>query len=484
MSLLVVYNININYSACVARNFGENHTPKGLKSLRLKNILILLTLVACWVMYIPQAFAGVDVYVEGKIVQFDAPPIIDASSNRTLVPFRQVFEALGAEVWFDSRLNSAFGQKGDLTIELPINQKVAYKNNEQIQLDVATRAINGRTMVPLRFIGESLGCRVDAHNTPDGSRVDIAWIDPGQPDNERLLKEITTTASDSELLIELKVEDGLNKVFKLGNPDRLVIDLHNTTNGVDEILNLDNSMVSAIRTGQLASDTTRMVLDLKKIVDYHFEINKDALLIRIVEPTGSNDVTVPNESAGQSEQPMPVVDDKLIILDPGHGGIDVGAIGASGKYEKNLVFDITNQLKTALEDEGYTVVLTRSDDSYISLDERVNIADHTNAFAFVSIHANSAANSSAEGLEVYKYYGSDPKLAQNVLDAILIQTGQVNRKVKEAGFYVIKNTLMPSVLIETGFISNTREEAFLWDQENQEDIVRGIVEGIMKYQGR
>ncbi len=435
-------------------------------------------------MYIPQAFAGVDVYVEGKIVQFDAPPIIDASSNRTLVPFRQIFEALGAEVWFDARSKSAFGLKGDLTIELPINLKVAYKNGEQIQLDVATRAINGRTMVPLRFIGESLGCRVDAHNTPEGTRVDIVWIDPGRPDNERSLKEITTTANDSELLIELKVEDGLNEVFKLGNPDRLVIDLQNTTNGVDDILNLDNPMVSAIRTSQLTSDTTRMVLDLKSMVDYYFEKNNHSLLIRIVEPTGLNDAIVPIEPAGESEQPMPVVNDRLIILDPGHGGKDVGAIGVSGKYEKDLVLGITNQLRTALEDEGYTVVLTRLDDSYVSLDERVNIADRTNAFAFVSIHANSAANPFAEGLEVYKYYDSDHKPAQNVLDAILMQTGQVNRNVKEAGFYVIKNTLMPSILIETGFISNVREEAFLWDQENQEDIVRGIVKGIMKYQGR
>jgi len=137
-----------------------------------------------------------------------------------------------------------------------------------------------------------------------------------------------------------------------------------------------------------------------------------------------------------------------------------------------------------LEDEGYEVILTRNDDSYISLEERVNIADRTNAFAFISVHANSTANSSVEGLKVFKFYGSDPKLAQNVLDSILRQTGQVNRKVKEAGFYVIKNTLMPAILIETGFISNPREEDFLWNPENQEHIVRGIVDGIMNYQGK
>lgn len=431
--------------------------------MRFKNLLILLTIAACWLLHVPQALAGVDVYVGGKPLQFDAPPIIDTSSNRTLVPFRQIFEALGANVWFDGNARSAFGQKEGLIIQLPINQKVAYKNNNQIQLDVATQAVNGRTMVPLRFIGESLGCRVDAQSTPTGLKVDIAWMNSGQPGNARSLKEINTETNDLEYLIELKVEDGENKIFKLSNPSRLVIDLQSTSNVADEILNLDNPLVSSIRTGQLNGSTTRVVLDLKNMADYQVEKNKDSLLIRIKYP----------------KQSPP--DAKLIILDPGHGGEDVGAIGYSKKYEKDLVFDIANQLKMALEKEGYTVILTRADDSYVSLEDRVQIANGTNAFAFVSIHANSFANSSAEGLEVFTFYGSNHELAQNVLDSILKQTGQVNRKVKEAGLYVIKNTLMPAILIETGFISNPREEAFLWDQENQKDIVRGIVEGITKY---
>lgn len=479
-----------------------------------KLILTLFTLVAFGLLQLPQAFAGgnILVYVDDKQVKFDAQPIMETSSNRTLVPFRQIFEALGAEVWYDSNVKSAFGQKGDLTIELPVNQEVAYKNNSKIQLDVATQVVNGRTMVPLRFIGESLGCRVDARNTPAGLRVDIAWIDSGQPDNSRSLEEIITTANDLALLIELKVEEGENKFFKLANPDRLVIDLQNTTNQAEEIIELDDPVVFSIRTGQLNSTTTRVVLDLNSDINYQVEKNKDALVIKVdypaaepgeaIDPTESGGQAGPDESdgsntpdeldegtepvdpIGQPGQQMPEVNDNLIILDAGHGGKDVGAIGYSGKYEKDLVFNITNQLKTALEDEGYEVILTRGDDSYVSLEERVNIADRTNAFAFISIHANSAVNSSVEGLEVFKFYGSDPKLAQNVLHSILRQTGQVNRKVKEAGFYVIKNTLMPAILIETGFISNPREEAFLWDPENQEDIVRGIVDGIMNYQGR
>jgi len=442
-----------------------------------------MTMVACWVMYIPQAFAGVDVYVEGKMVQFDAPPIVDSASNRTLVPFRPIFEALGAEVWFDSSAKAAFGQKGDLTIQLPLNQMVAYKNNQAIQLDVATQSVQGRTMVPLRFIGETLGCQVDAQKTTDGTRIDIAWLK--QPGNARSLKDVETKTVDQELLIELEVEDGVNKVFKLRNPDRLVIDLQETTNQAGEVHNVDSPLVSAIRTGQLDSATTRVVLDLKDTVSYRLENNKASLLINLAgEATRSSGPAIPGDPADQNGQPEPAANDRLIILDAGHGGRDVGAIGASGKYEKDLVFDITGQLKTAMEVEGYTVILTRPDDSYVSLEERVNIADLYNAFAFISIHANSTANSAIEGLEVFKYYDSDPQLAQNALESILSQTGQANRRVKEAGFYVIKNTLMPAILIETGFISNAQEEAFLWQPENQEAMVQGIVKGIMSYQGR
>lgn len=459
--------------------------------MRFNNMFILLIFVACWVFYAPQALAGVNVYVAGKSVPFDVPPIVDTSSNRTLVPFRHIFEALGAEVWFDNRVNAAFGKKGDLTIELPMNQKVAYKNNEHIQLDVATQVVNGRTMVPLRFISESLGCRVDAHNTPDGLRVDITWLEPDRPEevtlsNERTLTDISTTISDTELVIELTVEDGLNKVFILRSPERLVLDLQNTTNRAAEKVNLEHPLVSAIRTGQLNNETTRVVLDLKGVISYHFEKDNDSLLITVAdELSATAGATTTGEPAGRPAQPVLVPDEQLIILDAGHGGRDIGATGVSGKYEKDLVLTITNQLKTALEDEGYNVILTRSDDTYVSLDERVAIADRTNAFAFVSIHANSTANNAAvQGVEIYKYYGSDSRLAQHVLEGILERTGQNNRKVKEAGFYVIKNTLMPAILIEIGFISNSWEEAFLWEPNNQADIVKGIVAGIMAYQGR
>ena len=441
--------------------------------MHYKNVAFILALAVFWMLAPLQAIAAVNVYVDGQQVNFDTQPIVDTAANRTLVPFRQIFEALGAEVRYDSITNSVFGKKDNLTIELPINEKVAYKNNELITLDAASRIVNGRTMVPLRFISETLGCTVEAQNTTSNLEINInADKFTGKL---RLLKGIQTENDDLKFVVEFEVEDGENIINKLDNPGRLAIDLQNTTNNTTDNLNLDNPFVSSIRTSQFDSTTTRVVLDLKTDVDYQIEQNKDSLVVSISDPKVKPPSTEP------PKQETPGTGNKLIILDPGHGGSDTGAIGSSGKYEKDLVLQIADKLKAALENSGYSVLLTRPDDTYVSLEDRAKIANNTNAFAFVSIHANSFSGPSAKGLEVYTMYGTDHSLAQDVLDSILAKTGQVNRKVKEAGFYVIKYATMPSILIETGFISNPQEEAFLWNEENQNEMVQGIVEGIKKY---
>ncbi|MEG6615941.1 copper amine oxidase N-terminal domain-containing protein [Peptococcaceae bacterium 1198_IL3148] len=133
--------------------------------------------------------------MEGEQINFDAQPVIDG--GRTLVPFRQIFEALGAEVDYDSHSKVALGTKDDVTIELPINQALAYINDEKLELDVATQVLKGRTMVPLRFIGESLGYEVEAKQTASGLKIyigeDLQSIDTaGQELNSYVLDIIDT----------------------------------------------------------------------------------------------------------------------------------------------------------------------------------------------------------------------------------------------------------------------------------------------------
>ncbi len=438
----------------------------------MKRIITLLIFLCLAVMFPLQAFAAdIEVYVDGHRLAFDSPPIID--NDRTLVPFRQIFEALGAEVSYDTATRTAVGVKDDLTIRLPIGKNIGYVNEKSVQLDVASKIVNGRTLVPLRFISENFGCTVDAQKISGRLVINITGSEQSGKDEDeqpivelkRSLTEINVLDTDDEelFILELAVESGVNNSFTLKNPHRLVIDLEDTAWKDADIPQFKNDWVSAVRVAQNSATKTRVVLDLRQEVNYTLDQQKDKLI-----------VTVKPKKAWKPDY-------NLIVLDAGHGGNDVGAIGASGKYEKNLVFDITQLAKAKLENQGIKVVMTRPGDQTRSLQERVDIANQTNAFAFVSIHANSALNSQAHGVEVYTKRGSDHTFARIVVNSIVAETGQYNRGDKEADFYVIKHTVMPAILIETGFISNPQEEEFLWNKANQEKMAQGIVNGILSF---
>ncbi|MEG6615940.1 N-acetylmuramoyl-L-alanine amidase family protein [Peptococcaceae bacterium 1198_IL3148] len=439
----------------------------------MKRSLTLLIFLGIIMLLLPvQAFAGnIDVYVDGNQLTFDSPPIID--NNRTLVPFRYIFEALGAEVSFDAATRTAIGTKDNLTIRLPINQNKGYINNEAVQLDVASQLIKGRTLVPLRFIGESMGCEVEAKNSASGMVINIT----SKTDNDhsssdpipvaaRSLSDLEVEADEEQFVLELEVEEGVNNSFTLSNPYRLVLDLENTAWQKADIPSFDCDFVAGIRVAQNQETKTRVVLDLNQPVTFHLDQQEDKLI-----------VTVKPKHVWKPDY-------NVVVLDAGHGGGDVGAIGYSGAYEKNLVIDITQLVEKKLADKGFKVVMTRPGDQTRSLAERVEIANQTNAFAFVSIHANTAASRQATGLEVYTKRGSDHTFAKIMVDSILAQTGQNNRGDREADFYVIKNTVMPAILIETGFISNPQEEQFLWNKANQEKIAEGIVNGIINFRSK
>lgn len=146
---------------------------------------LFLTVLLAMALAVPAATASVTVYVDNQQVQFDQQPFVDQQAKRTLVPFRQIFEALGAEVWYDEATHSAIGQKNGLTIQLPIDQAKALVNGKETALDTKSQIINGRTMVPLRFISENLGCTV----TPEGNlnnlaiRISSGHIEPKRAQN-------------------------------------------------------------------------------------------------------------------------------------------------------------------------------------------------------------------------------------------------------------------------------------------------------------
>ena len=181
--------------------------------------------------------------------------------------------------------------------------------------------------------------------------------------------------------------------------------------------------------------------------------------------------------------------DRLIVIDPGHGGSDPGAKSVNGRFEKDLNFSIGLKLNEALKAKGYNTLMTRERDEFVDLYDRANMANDSYADIFISIHGNSIGNNtSVKGLEVY--YCSENKthiedelypLAKSIYDELIKATGAKERGVKTARYVVIRETLMPSVLIETGFLSSPEEEALLYSEEYQDKIVEGIVKGVERY---
>ncbi|MGL5718797.1 MAG: N-acetylmuramoyl-L-alanine amidase family protein [Paraclostridium sp.] len=157
---------------------------------------------------------------------------------------------------------------------------------------------------------------------------------------------------------------------------------------------------------------------------------------------------------------------KKVFLDPGHGGSDSGAIGVNNSYEKDIVLSITKKVEQLLKKQGIDVRLARDTDKTVSLKERTDTANAWNADCFVSIHCN-AFNKKAKGLEVFSLNESTSNLAKDVLEGILNEKAYtLNRGVKFARFYVIKNSKLRACLVETAFIDNEEDYKILIEKQD------------------
>ncbi|MGI1658805.1 MAG: N-acetylmuramoyl-L-alanine amidase [Desulfitobacterium sp.] len=185
---------------------------------------------------------------------------------------------------------------------------------------------------------------------------------------------------------------------------------------------------------------------------------------------------------------------KTIMIDPGHGGPDVGAVGPSKTYEKDNTLGIALALKDILTQAGAEVLMTREEDcspaaKYTELEDlkaRVALANSYNTDLFISIHNDAFTNPDTNGTSVY-YSSANPKrneslhLAGSIRTAVISTLNSRDRGVKQAAFYVLKNTKMPSILLETAFISNTYEEARLQNPTFRQNVAAGIFRGIYAF---
>lgn len=311
---------------------------------------------------------------------------------------------------------------------------------------------------------------------------------------------------------------------RLSNPDRLYFDVKDAhiSKEINTSIPVGDGILKTVRASQFNKTTVRVVLDLDEISDYQTFIFDDPARLVI-------DVYGKTRTADKPD--MNFVK-RRIVLDPGHGGHDPGAVGPKNLYEKDVVLDIALKLKKVLmEDPFNEVFLTRERDIFIPLEERTAMANKKNADLFVSIHANASPRREAKGIETYLLNWTDDEEAirvaarenaislkkmramnrqVDIVDVIksdLIRENKrdesiklanyiqrslisnldsdtkhvLNLGVKQALFYVLFGAKMPSVLVEVSFISNPEEERLLSNDAYRTEIAKGIAKGLNTY---
>ncbi len=331
----------------------------------------------------------------------------------------------------------------------------------------------------------------------------------------------------------------LKKDPSIGKPPRLYVDMANSRLRKDMQTNIpiNDDLLSNVRIGQYTLDSVRVVVDIKSFRNYKIFSLKNPF--RIVIDVWGEERQTASKSPGQPIAPdsksklspgalakQLALGVRRIVIDPGHGGKDFGAPGhVKGVHEKDITLQISRRLAKKIEkDLGCEVILTRNSDRYLTLEERTAIANTKNADLFISIHTNAAKSSNANGIETYflnlatdddailvaarenatstknisdlqsilndlmfnAKVNESSRMAGHVHESVISRMRSVypdirNKGVKQAPFYVLLGAQMPSILVETSFISNPKECRRLTNAKYQDHLCEGIFKGVRKY---
>jgi N-acetylmuramoyl-L-alanine amidase len=263
-------------------------------------------------------------------------------------------------------------------------------------------------------------------------------------------------------------------IVKLSNPHRIVVDIKGIEINKNQFeIPKPQGKVKDVRISnyeQEGLDVVRTVFELNNF--YGYDIKSD-------NPAEKINLSILDKEESEEKEFS-----NLIVIDAGHGGFDPGAIGPSGLEEKEVNLAIARKVNDGLKNSGYNVVMTRKKDKFISLTSRVKMAKEKDAGIFLSIHINASNKSYTQGTETFVAKdgsSKDMELAEIVQAGLIESLKLENRGVRKDNFYVIRNTPMPSILVELAFISNPHEESLLSNDLFREKAANSIIEGLIKY---
>jgi N-acetylmuramoyl-L-alanine amidase len=386
-------------------------------------------------------------------------------------------------------------------------------------------------------------CGESAENEPASvSAENLNKIDPLEPRGYSLVTKIAPALFEgsTQVLVELTGAVTVKSAALAGDPsrglpERFYADLAGArlARGITAAIPPDDPCIQQIRAAQFDASVVRVVLDMKGPCESKASLlgQPPRLVIDVRSKTTVRESPpVTRAKASPRERPAvpSVTKTRRIVLDPGHGGKDTGAIGHGGLMEKDVVLVVARKLARRLTKElGVEVTLTRGDDSFVALEERTAIANRENADLFISLHTNASPNPQVRGVETYYLNNTDDEAAKRLaarenststrrvsdiqfILSDLIQNSKLEdsislahhlhsslvnhagRKlgdvkdlgVKQALFLVLVEAKMPSVLAEIFFITNPNDARWLGRDPYQDSIVEGLFQGIKEYYRR
>ncbi|OWA33356.1 hypothetical protein B9G55_22020 [Saccharibacillus sp. O16] len=495
---------------------------------------VLLLLLLVMPLAAPHAAAenvNASIMLDGQIIDGAEPQVVKGT---IMVPIRVVSEQLGYAVkWNKAEQRITIGSQTSPLV-LTIGSLTADSGSSRIPLLQAPFVKAETTYVPLRFVGSQMGLSVKwdqaAHTVylesppPPPSEVPV----PTKPDPATNPGSTTPPVSNQVSI------DGINfsadrltiatgsslapKVQKLDNPARIVVDLKGTQFGPGM---MQSGTMNSTKSGTLTvagsaivkqvrfsmfdttTSTTRFVVDLNQTSPYTVSTQGNQVIVDL-----SGGAATPNPSPGSGANPgtspdngttvpggipvptppvtpPPTNGQKTVVIDPGHGAHDPGGLGATGVQEKDVVLAVGLKVADLLRQEpAINLIMTRSDDTFVTLDGRAQLANAANADLYLSIHANIANTASAGGTETYYADANRSKALSDIIQKhVQAATGFKDRGSKQANYLVIRKTTMPAALVELGFLSNIAEESAMAQSDFQQTVAEAIVAGIKEYLG-
>ncbi|OAJ72616.1 N-acetylmuramoyl-L-alanine amidase [Brevibacillus sp. SKDU10] len=456
-------------------------------------------------------------YINGKAQTLEATP--ELINNRMLLPLRFVGEALGATVGWDNDSRTVIVNQPVQTQingqSLPATEKV-YHWEDKVLLPVKTiadrlgvsqdeltakaslkKVIDSTTVISLQDIKDSIGTDVaewdEKRNEVVITRMNrLTDIEP-QDDSVQIqtrYKVLPTVSvlqnpyrivmdfpemelsnkmrdeESKEIVIDQRKESGSFDYYSsnMDSPEKLEqSDGDSNDASISAVSQQTQPLIRSIRYSQYQDNpkTVRVVVELNRSSKYQLVSTNDGVKLQL--------------------QAKPQKTGYLIVVDAGHGGHDVGAKGTVGNYEKDFTLSVANRLVEYLKQhKEFQVIATRSTDTYLTLKERTDIANEIDADVFISVHANSF-KPETRGTETYYYNQNSLDLARVVHKHLLAATQFPDRKVKQNNFYVVKNTKMPAVLTETGFLTNQIENTQLMSPQFQDKVAKSLADAIFEY---